>query len=323
MAKLYTTYIRESSEETAELDYLLTGTGSEKKQQKASLLEIQLKSALSPVAFVDTQEIVLPTDYMTTEQKFTYEKMTSEVMAAARGIETNYQDAFNLEYNWTPSNYYRELLGDDFNFIELAFDKEGSQLDKLINAIVNDPLGTVHTVLDAVGMIPGIGEVFDGVNGLLYLAEGNTLYAGLSATSMIPIFGMGATGGKYLAKYGDEAVSIVKGTDKAVANGNKIFWGSWDNYSKVTVNGQEYAQVGDRLYSRHAVDRMQPSGNRYGSSITQAGGDYGRSVAPQYVEDVINSMKPVLQENGNLSYTSGSLQVITNQLGAVVTIITK
>ena len=151
---------------------------------------------------------------MTTEQKFTYEKMTSEVMAAARGIETNYQDAFNLEYNWTPSNYYRELLGDDFNFIELAFDKEGSQLDKLINAIVNDPLGTVHTVLDAVGMIPGIGEVFDGVNGLLYLAEGNTLYAGLSAASMIPIFGMGATGGKYLAKYGDEAVSIVKGAGK-------------------------------------------------------------------------------------------------------------
>jgi hypothetical protein len=68
---------------------------------------------------------------------------------------------------------------------------------------------------------------------------------------------------------------------------------------------------------------MQPSGNRYGSSITQAGGDYGRSVAPQYVEDVIKSTKPVLQANGNLSYTSGSLQVITNPQGAVVTIITK
>ena len=31
---------RESSEERTELDYLLTGTASEKKQQKASLLEI-------------------------------------------------------------------------------------------------------------------------------------------------------------------------------------------------------------------------------------------------------------------------------------------
>ncbi|WP_196601649.1 hypothetical protein [Pectinatus frisingensis] len=68
---------------------------------------------------------------------------------------------------------------------------------------------------------------------------------------------------------------------------------------------------------------MQPSGNRYGSSITQAGGDYGRSVAPEYIEQVIKEVKPVLQENGNLSYTPGSLQVITNQQGTVVTIITK
>lgn len=48
--------------------------------------------------------------------------------------------------------------------------------------------------------------------------------------------------------------------------------------AKVTANGQEYAQVGNRLYTRHAVERMQPSGNRYGgdSYIIQAGNkDYG------------------------------------------------
>lgn len=69
--------------------------------------------------------------------------------------------------------------------------------------------------------------------------------------------------------------SLSKGAVKTI-----IPWGKWSDYEKVTMNGQEYAKVGDRLYSRHAVDRMQPSGNRYGSSITQAGGDYGRSVAP-------------------------------------------
>ncbi|WP_180955760.1 MULTISPECIES: hypothetical protein [Bacillus] len=68
---------------------------------------------------------------------------------------------------------------------------------------------------------------------------------------------------------------------------------------------------------------MQPSGKRYGSPITQAGGDYGRSVSPTYVEDVIRNAKPVVQQNGNISYTSGTLQVITNKQGAVVTIITK
>lgn len=120
------------------------------------------------------------------------------------------------------------------------------------------------------------------------------------------------------------AILATKGSGNT---GGKILWGSWTDYEKVTVtiNGevQTYAKVGDRLYSKHAVDRMQPSGNRYGSPITQAGGDYGRGVAPEYIEQVIKDVKPVLQENGNLSYTSGSLQVITNQQGAVVTIITQ
>lgn len=117
---------------------------------------------------------------------------------------------------------------------------------------------------------------------------------------------------------------ILEGSSKAVG---KTPWGSWTDYEKVTItiNGevQTYAKVGERLYSKHAVDRMQSSGNRYGSPITQAGGDYGRGVAPEYINQVIKDVKPVLQENGNLSYTSGSLQIITNQQGAVVTIITK
>ena len=85
-----------------------------------------------------------------------------------------------------------------------------------------------------------------------------------------------------------------------------------------------YAKVGDRLYSKHAVDRMQPSGNRFGIYIYQGikGRDYGRSIAPQFVEDVISSVKPVFQEDGTLSYVLGSVEVITNQQGAVITILT-
>ena len=105
---------------------------------------------------------------------------------------------------------------------------------------------------------------------------------------------------------------------------DKILWDSWENYEKVYSNGQEYAKVGNRLYSRHAVNRLQPSGNRFGPNIYQGlnGGDYGRSVAPQFVEDILETVKPVLQENGNLAYTSGSIKVITNNTGAIVTIVT-
>ncbi|MFC5649548.1 hypothetical protein ACFPYJ_10460 [Paenibacillus solisilvae] len=122
--------------------------------------------------------------------------------------------------------------------------------------------------------------------------------------------------------------AVVKQTEK------KILWAAWKDYEKVNVDGQTYAIVGNRLFSRHAVDRMQPSGMRYtsdtaggkvGASRIESTGqiDYGRGVAPQYVEDVINSTQPIIQGNGNLSYTSGSLTVITNIRGAVVTLITK
>ncbi len=123
---------------------------------------------------------------------------------------------------------------------------------------------------------------------------------------------------------GAGACEGVKGT---VKTGEKIPWGSWNDYEKVTMefNGKQniYAKIGNRLYSKHAVDRMQPSGNRYGAALVQAGGDYGRSVAPQYVEDVMNTVKPVMQENGNLKYIGGSLAVITNPQGAIVTVMTK
>ncbi len=114
---------------------------------------------------------------------------------------------------------------------------------------------------------------------------------------------------------------------------NKIFWGSWDDYPKVIVNGQEYAVIGGRHYSHHAVNRLQPGRRRHStidgpsghSEINIAGDwpDYGRSISPTFVEDVIQNTKPITQSNGNLSYTSGTLQVITNTEGAVITVVTK
>jgi hypothetical protein len=114
-------------------------------------------------------------------------------------------------------------------------------------------------------------------------------------------------------------------TAEGAGKTSKIPWDSWQGYEKVTQNGKTYAKVGDRLYSEHAVNRMQPSGNRFGINIYEGlnGEDYGRSIAPQYVEDVINSAKPVFQpRTGNYSYALGNVEVIVNPQGAVVTILT-
>jgi predicted GIY-YIG superfamily endonuclease len=69
----------------------------------------------------------------------------------------------------------------------------------------------VQTGLDIVGLIPGIGEVADGVNSLIYLSRGDYVSAGLSAAAMIPFVGWGATG----AKLGKKTYSVYQGFDKA------------------------------------------------------------------------------------------------------------
>ena len=69
----------------------------------------------------------------------------------------------------------------------------------------------VHGALDAVGFIPGVGEVADGINGLLYLAEGNYVAAGLSLMSMIPVVGDMSKLGKWGMKAGQDAIDNVVG----------------------------------------------------------------------------------------------------------------
>lgn len=59
----------------------------------------------------------------------------------------------------------------------------------------------VHGGLDVVGFVPGIGEIADGVNAIIYLGEGRYLEAGVTALAMIPLIGdVFAKGGKWGVK---------------------------------------------------------------------------------------------------------------------------
>jgi hypothetical protein len=72
----------------------------------------------------------------------------------------------------------------------------------------------VHTGLDVVGLIPGVGEIADGANALIYLAEGDKVNAALSAASMLPIGGQAATAAKW-GKKGAEAIDAAGKAGKA------------------------------------------------------------------------------------------------------------
>jgi len=145
---------------------------------------------------------------------------------------------------------------------------------------------------------------------------------------------------EYVAAGESEWPEVSYSTPKTPTGGP--YWVTWEDYPKVSafnpkVGGtQKYALVGPRLYSKEAVSRMQPSGFRYSKAgsggfpqIQIAGTginkprryyDYGRSVAPSFVESAIETSVPVKQPGGNIGYRSGSTQVIVSPEGRVVTI---
>jgi RHS repeat-associated protein len=101
-------------------------------------------------------------------------------------------------------------------------------------------------------------------------------------------------------------------------NSGKLFWGFWADYTKVSRNGREYAQIGSRLFSRHAVDRMTPSS--FGVAAGKSG-SAGRSVSPTFVEHVIRTGRrsEVMVDNVSRTiYWSGNVGVVTEDAARIV-----
>lgn len=67
-----------------------------------------------------------------------------------------------------------------------AYKKLCDELDALDKNLASQ---IVHNTLDAVGVIPGVGEVADALNGIVYLAEGDTKNAVNSLVSCVPVVG--------------------------------------------------------------------------------------------------------------------------------------
>ena len=105
--------------------------------------------------------------------------------------------------------------------------------------------------------------------------------------------------------------------EKQEQSSQKLFWSSWSDYPKVTLNGKEYAKIGERLYTKHAVDRMLPKTLGIPAGTDQA----GRGCAPGFVEEVIKiGEQQTIVENdvSRTIYSSGNIKVVTEQNGSVV-----
>lgn len=184
----------------------------------------------------------------------------------------------------------------------------------LITAILAaSPFGADPTASRILGHSYDLGQSLEGydrsANGATPSRGGASSPHWYGDAGRSPRTGAGVTG------FGFARNTVAGSTDR-------FLWTSWQNYPKVMRGGREYAQIGDRLYTRHAVDRLQPSG--LGAPAGAVGA--GRSISPTYVEDVISSSRRISVKGPHgeprLSYTSGSVQVITED-GIVVTVITR
>jgi RHS repeat-associated protein len=104
----------------------------------------------------------------------------------------NIVDIPTLNINTYCSNNPINYIDPSGNTVCSAFDDLKSWGPKILDGL---QLG-----LDVAGLIPGIGEIADGINAGIYLARGDYVAAGLSAAAMIPFLGWGATGGKLISK---------------------------------------------------------------------------------------------------------------------------
>lgn len=66
---------------------------------------------------------------------------------------------------------------------------------------------SLHLSLDTLGLIPAFGEVFDGINALYYIVEGDYVNAALSGMAVVPFVGTVSTTGKITAKAGKAFVT--------------------------------------------------------------------------------------------------------------------
>ena len=73
----------------------------------------------------------------------------------------------------------------------------------------------IHNVLMGSGLFPGVGNIADATNSILYALEGEFGEAGLSAAMAIPYIGQYVTGQKMLKaaeKAGEEIITLYRGT---------------------------------------------------------------------------------------------------------------
>jgi len=86
-------------------------------------------------------------------------------------------------------------------------------------------LDALQYTLDLIGLIPGFGNIADGINAFISYQRGDYLGAALSAAAAVPLVGLGVGIGKLAvktARFASKAAKYIGKSAKAVAGSSKI-----------------------------------------------------------------------------------------------------
>jgi len=118
------------------------------------------------------------------EASANYYAKTKENILYAVTIRENVYQGQIISYGGEP--YYNS------KWLHERLDHKTLDRDKIFSQKTDE----LQDFLDNVGLIPGAGEIADGLNAVIHLARGNVAKAGLSTAAMIPIVGWLASGSK-------------------------------------------------------------------------------------------------------------------------------
>ena len=144
-----------------------------------------------------------------------------------------------------------------------------------------------------------------------------------------------ATQTKSALALSEAEVKAAVAARRTAVNVTKEFkWGGWNDLPKVNL-GQEYAIIGDKLYTKHAIERMMPKTDEIIKELEAEAFSQGlkrgeeefikyvqpRNVPPIVVEDAIaNGVRSAGKEPNTIVYCTKSIKVVTFTNGIVKTL---
>lgn len=175
----------------------------EQSQWNVLTFRSEIRTELFPKVYLNSSNL-----WIEEQEKLIGTMITAATFQALEGKKVNTIEE-NVEENIKYHEYDNGLLIKEYVVGQTIFYEVVSKVEykeetvKADKPKENNLLDSFQFVLDIAGLIPVVGEVADGVNGVIYSARGDALNATLSFSAMIPIAGWASTGGK-LAKKGSD-----------------------------------------------------------------------------------------------------------------------